>query len=62
VIRDELLRCGARPDQVEHHDREIESLDAALAWARPGDLVIMLALERSPEIGERIRASAGTAG
>jgi len=55
VIRDELIRCGARPDQVEHREREIESLDAALAWARPGDLVIMLALERSADIGERLR-------
>ena len=54
LIRDELLRCGAREDQIEHHDEEIESFEAALAWAEPGDLVIMLALTRSPELYERI--------
>ncbi len=56
LIRDELLRCGAREDQIEHNDEEIESFDSALAWAQPGDLVIMLALERSPELYDRIRA------
>jgi UDP-N-acetylmuramyl tripeptide synthase len=54
LIRDELLRCGAREDQIEHNDEEIESFDSALAWAQPGDLVIMLALERSPELYDRI--------
>ena len=56
IIRDELLRCGAREDQVEHNDEEIESFESALAWAEPGDLVIMLALERSPELYARIGA------
>jgi cyanophycin synthetase len=57
LIKDELLRCGAREDQIEHNDEEIESFDSALAWAQPGDLVIMLALERSPELYDRIGAS-----
>ena len=57
LIRDELLNCGARDDQIEHNDEEIESFDSALAWAQPGDLVIMLALERSPELYDRIGAS-----
>ena len=56
LIRDELLRCGAREDQIEHNDEEIESFDSALAWAQPGDLVIMLALTRSPELYDRIGA------
>ena len=56
LIRDELLRCGACDNQIEHNDEEIESFDSALAWAEPGDLVIMLALERSPELYDRIRA------
>jgi UDP-N-acetylmuramyl tripeptide synthase len=54
LIRDELLRCGATGDQIEHNDKEIESFDSALAWAQPGDVVIMLALERSPELYERL--------
>jgi UDP-N-acetylmuramyl tripeptide synthase len=57
LIKDELLRCGAREDQIEHNDEEIESFDSALAWAQPGDLVIMLALERSPDLYDRIGAS-----
>jgi len=55
LIRDELLRCGATEAQIEHHAEETDSLDAALDWAQPGDLVIMLALERSPELYERLR-------
>jgi UDP-N-acetylmuramyl tripeptide synthase len=55
VIRDELLRCGASPDQLEHHDQEIDSLESALAWARPGDLIIMLALERSQVLYDKLR-------
>jgi len=56
LIRDELLSCGATDDQIEHNDEEIESFDSALAWAEPGDVVIMLALERSPELYEHIDA------
>ena len=55
VIRDEMLRCGALPEQIEHHMEEIASLDAALEWAEPGDLIIMLALERAPELYEKLR-------
>ncbi len=58
LIRDELLSCGATADQIEHNDEEIESFDSALAWAEPGDVVIMLALERSPELYKRLDALA----
>ena len=54
VIRDELLNCGAGAQQIEHHGEEIESLNSALEWAEPGDLIVMLALERSPELHERL--------
>jgi len=56
VIKDELLRCGSVAQQIEHHDEEIESLNSALEWAEPGDLIIMLALERSPELHERLES------
>ena len=56
VIRDELLKCGAAVEQIEHHDEEIESLDSALKWAEPDDLIIMLALERSPELYEKLQS------
>ncbi len=55
VIRDELLACGAQPAQVDHCEQELESLDAALEWAEPGDLVVMIALERSAELYEKLQ-------
>ncbi len=55
VIRDELLASGAQPEQVHHYEQEIESLDAALEWAEPGDLVIMIALERSAELYDKLK-------
>ncbi len=54
VIRDELLRAGSRPEQIEHHEQEIDSLEAALAWAEPGDQIVMLALERSQALYEKL--------
>jgi cyanophycin synthetase len=55
VIRDEMTACGARAEQVAHCEQEIESLDSALAWAEPGDLVIMIALERSAELYDKLK-------
>ncbi len=57
VIRDELIACGAEEDQVEHHMEEIESLDSAMQWAEPGDLIVMLALERSQELYDKLKTS-----
>jgi len=57
IIRDELLRCGANEDQIRHFKEESESLDAALAWAEKGDLIIMLALGGSQPIIERLTAT-----
>ena len=56
VIRDELIKCGARPEQVGHRMEEIESLEAAMEWAQPGDLIVMLALERSEALYELLRS------
>lgn len=58
VIRSELMRLGARADQIRHFKEETESLDAALAWAQPGDLVILLVLADSQTILERLRSLA----
>ena len=54
IIRDELLRCGAREDQIRHFQEETESLDAALEWAGEGDLIIMLALGGSAPIQAKL--------
>lgn len=55
VIRDELMACGAAESQIEHHEEELESFAAAIDWAEPGDLVIMLALGGAAPIQERLR-------
>jgi len=54
VIRDELLRLGAQPGAIEHHELESESFGAAMDWAGDGDLVIMLALGSYGTIREQI--------
>lgn len=55
VIRDELLACGAEASQIEHYEEEVESFAAAIDWAQPGDLVIMLALGGAAPIQEQLR-------
>ncbi len=55
IIRDELLRCGARDDQIRHFEEEAESFDAALDWAEEGDLVVILDLGRVSNIQEKLR-------
>lgn len=60
LIRDELLQCGATADQIEHHEEEIDSLNSALEWAESGDIIVMLALERSQELYDRLRSLAAS--
>jgi cyanophycin synthetase len=56
LMREELISCGATDEQIEHHEHEIDSLNSALTWAQPGDLVIMLALERSQELYDKLKS------
>jgi UDP-N-acetylmuramyl tripeptide synthase len=55
LIRDELLALGARDEQVRHHEEEMESLQDAIDWAQPGDLVIMLALGGAAPVQKKLR-------
>ena len=55
LIRDELLTVGAKDEQVRHHEEEMESLQDAIDWAQPGDLVIMLALGGAAPVQEKLR-------
>lgn len=55
IIRDELMRCGADDAQIEHNETEMESFNSAIEWARPGDLVIMLALGGAAPVQARLR-------
>jgi UDP-N-acetylmuramyl tripeptide synthase len=56
ILRDELMKSGARDDQVRHFDEEADSFDAALEWARDGDLVVILDLGRTSNIHEKLVA------
>jgi cyanophycin synthetase len=60
VLRDELQRSGARSDQILYFEQESESFDMALQWARPGDLVILLALGGNAQVQAKLDALAGS--
>jgi len=60
VIRDELMLAGATAESIEHHDEELDSLAAAIDWAEPGDLVIMLALGGAAPIQEQLHKLGAT--
>ena len=55
IIRDELIRSGASEEQIRYFATESESFDAALGWARAGDLVVILDLGRSSGIQARLK-------
>ena len=54
IIRDELLRLGADDSQILHNEEELESLQDAIDWAEPGDLVIILALGGAAPVHARL--------
>ena len=54
MIEAELLDNGADAAQIRHFEKEIDAFDAALEWAQPGDLVIMLALGDAASIQQRL--------
>ena len=55
LIRDELRKAGADASGIWHFDTEMESFLSAIGWARPGDLVIMLALGGALPIQEKLK-------
>ena len=54
ILRDELVKTGARPDQIWHFEEEHESFDAAVGWAGAGDLVVILDLGRTSGIQRKL--------
>ena len=54
-VLDKRIVNRMQEDEIQHYQEETESLDAALAWAQPGDLVIMIALERSQALYDKLR-------
>jgi UDP-N-acetylmuramyl tripeptide synthase len=55
IIRDELLKLGTDDSQIVHNELELESLQDAIDWAQPGDLVIMLALGGAAPVQARLK-------
>lgn len=58
ILRDELKRSGAYDEQILYFEKESDSFDAALQWARPGDLVILLALGGNVQVQAKLNALA----
>ena len=54
LIEDELRRGGAGDDVIDHAPNELTAVDRALAWARPGDLLLLLAHENREGVLERL--------
>ena len=60
VLRDELQACGCAAGAIDHVETEMEALERALAWSRPGDLLVLLILGEADDVRARLadRASA----
>ena len=60
ILRTEFLRLGANPETVVHAASEYEAVRQALAWAQPGDLLLLpLHAERERSLGLLNRLQAG---
>lgn len=56
ILEDELRRSGAPADAVERAPGEVEGVRAALAWGRPGDLLVLLVHTDRDEVMDLLRA------
>jgi cyanophycin synthetase len=55
ILVDELRRLGVPEDRFETVETEIEAIHRALAWARPGDLLLLLVHGQRDEVLELLR-------
>ncbi len=60
ILEDELLRLGARREEVAHAATELEAVRQALDWARPGDLLLLLVHTDREEAMAMLRRSGGS--
>lgn len=56
IIYDELMQCGEPAENVDVFDSELEGVTAALDWAKPGDLLILLIKAEREEALKEIRS------
>ncbi|MEM7612889.1 MAG: Mur ligase family protein [Pseudomonadota bacterium] len=54
LLSEALCEAGASREQISHHELERDALESALAWAVPGDLIIMLALSDATGLLQRL--------
>ncbi len=52
LLKHGLMSVGAQSQQIVHFEEEIDAFRDAIAWAQPGDLVIILALGSGAEVVE----------
>jgi UDP-N-acetylmuramyl tripeptide synthase len=50
ILKDEFRRLGAAPEALTHANSELEGVQKALAWARPGDLLVLLVHAQRDEV------------
>lgn len=58
LIANELRAAGASAGEVNLVSTPVEGVEAALAWAKPGDLLLLMVLEMRDEAIARITAAA----
>jgi UDP-N-acetylmuramyl tripeptide synthase len=58
LLRKTFIRRGADPDTIDYLSEELDGVREALAWAGPGDLVIMLIHERINDVLALVQAAA----
>ncbi|HEU4830394.1 MAG TPA: Mur ligase family protein [Gemmatimonadales bacterium] len=61
LLRAALLSHGFAADAIDQADTELEAVEQALAWARPGDLLVLLIHDERERVLERLRQSGATA-
>ncbi len=54
LLVDEFMACGADATQLRHVEFEQQALEDLLIWSRPGDLLIVLALDERKSILARL--------
>src|SRR6185295_11007501 len=55
--RDEILRLGIPPAELERAETELEAVRKALGWAQPGDLLVLLVHKQREKVLELIRTA-----
>lgn len=59
LLADEAVRLGVSPDAVIRAEDDPDAVRKALAWARPGDLILLLVHTRRDEVLEILRDAMG---